>query len=43
MVLSAGVTETYLVEGDDTLKLWDIRAFKRPVNVVINLDSLFSV
>lgn len=28
--------------GDDTLKLWDIRSFKRPVNVVTGLDNMFA-
>ena len=29
--------------GDDTIKLWDIRSFKRPVNVVGNLNNFFPV
>ena len=28
--------------GDDTLKLWDIRAFKTPVGVVDDLENNFS-
>ncbi|XP_064384798.1 WD repeat-containing protein 70-like isoform X2 [Halichondria panicea] len=28
--------------GDNTLKLWDLRSFKRPVNVVTELDTFFS-
>ena len=28
--------------GDDTLKLWDIRAFKTPVGVVDGLENNFS-
>ena len=28
--------------GDDTLKLWDIRSFKRPVNIVTGLDNMFA-
>jgi hypothetical protein len=27
--------------GDDTVKLWDIRAIKKPVNVVGNLENVF--
>ena len=27
--------------GDDTLKLWDVRSFKKPVNVANNLFSRF--
>ena len=30
-------------EGDDTLKVWDIRSFKRPVHVATGLQNLFSV
>ena len=29
--------------GDDTLKLWDVRYFKKPVNSVSNLYSRFDV
>jgi len=29
--------------GDDTLKLWDIRAFKKPVHVAKNLFSRFEM
>lgn len=29
--------------GDDTLKLWDIRAFKKPVHVAQNLFSRFEM
>jgi WD40 repeat protein len=29
--------------GDDTLKLWDIRSFKRPVNVVTGLQNFYTV
>ena len=29
--------------GDDTLKLWDIRAMKRPINVAAGLESVYSV
>ena len=29
--------------GDDTLKLWDVRAFKKPVHVATNLYSRFDV
>lgn len=32
----------YVHVGDDTLKLWDIRSFKRPVNVVTGLDNIFA-
>ena len=28
--------------GDDTLKLWDIQAFKTPVGVVDDLENNFS-
>ena len=31
-----------ILVGDDTLKLWDIRSFKRPVNVVTGLDNMFA-
>lgn len=27
--------------GDDTVKLWDLRQFKRPVAVAQNLDNFF--
>ena len=27
--------------GDDSLKLWDLRQFKRPVGVVLGLDNIF--
>ena len=30
-------------KGDDTLKLWDIRSFKRAVNVATGLQNFFSV
>ena len=29
------------VLGDDTIKLWDIRAIKKPLNAVGNLDNVF--
>ena len=29
--------------GDDTLKLWDVRNFKKPVNVAQNLFSRFEM
>ncbi|CAI8054115.1 WD repeat-containing protein 70 [Geodia barretti] len=31
------------LKGDDTLKVWDIRSFKRPVNVATGLQNFFSV
>ena len=33
---------TYIT-GDDTLKLWDIRAMKRPINVAAGLESVYAV
>ena len=30
------------VSGDDTLKIWDIRNFKRFLNVAMNLPSYFA-
>lgn len=29
--------------GDDTLKLWDIRAMKRPINVAAGWESVYSM
>jgi WD40 repeat protein len=29
--------------GDDTMKVWDIRSFKRPVNVATGLQNFFSI
>ena len=29
--------------GDDTLKLWDVRAFKKPINVANDLFSRFDM
>ena len=31
------------IAGDDTLKLWDIRAMKRPINVAAGLESVYAV
>ena len=33
----------FLAGGDDTLKLWDIRSFKKPVHVIPNLYSRFDM
>jgi hypothetical protein len=27
--------------GDDSMKLWDLRNFKKPVNVALNLPNAF--
>lgn len=32
----------FVTPGDDTLKVWDLRAFKRPVNVATGLSTFFS-
>lgn len=29
--------------GDDTLKMWDIRSFRQPVNVATGLTNYFSM
>lgn len=29
--------------GDDTLKMWDIRSFRQPVNVAAGLTNYFSM
>jgi hypothetical protein len=29
------------LSGDDSMKLWDLRNFKKPVNVALNLPNAF--
>ena len=32
-----------VIAGDNTMKLWDIRQFSKPINVVEDLTNVFSV
>lgn len=41
MLLSVLLTEVIIVLGDDTLKIWDIRNFKRFLNVAMNLPNFY--
>ena len=41
MLLSVLLTEVIIVLGDDTLKIWDIRNFKRFLNVAMNLQNFY--
>lgn len=41
MPLSVLLTEVIIVLGDDTLKIWDIRNFKRFLNVAMNLPNFY--
>ena len=41
MLLSVLLTEVIIVLGDNTLKIWDIRNFKRFLNVAMNLPNFY--
>ena len=41
MLLSVLLTEVVIVLGDDTLKIWDIRNFKRFLNIAMNLPNFY--
>jgi len=41
MLISVLLTEVIIVLGDDTLKIWDIRNFKRFLNVAMNLPNFY--
>ena len=41
ILLSVLLTEVIIVPGDDTLKIWDIRNFKRFLNVAMNLPNFY--
>ena len=34
-------TSVVVYTGDDTMKLWDLRNYKKPVNVADNLPNVF--
>lgn len=41
MLLSVLLTKVIIVLGDDTLKIWDVRNFKRFLNVAMNLPNFY--
>ena len=41
MLLSVLFTKVIIVLGDDTLKIWDVRNFKRFLNVAMNLPNFY--
>lgn len=41
MLLSVLLTKVSIVLGDDTLKIWDVRNFKRFLNVAMNLPNFY--
>lgn len=41
MLLSVLLTKVSIVLGDDTLKIWDVRNFKRFLDVAMNLPNFY--
>ena len=41
VLLSVLLTKVVIVLGDDTLKIWDVRNFKRFLNVAMNLPNFY--